>query len=151
LAVDLHIDETVRAPEDAKQGMLGRTVARRADIPVRAVLIVMPRPDEQNVVYLEPSGGRAPGRLQDHGSRQVATARRDRPVDGPGAQPARVAIEHRREDTWAVHLRQRQPLDVPARRDERADLAVGQQGVVSDRWKRTSTERNVTLWGFAGR
>src|SRR5215207_3176119 len=151
LAVDLDVDETVQAAEDAEQDVLGLTVARRADIPLRAVFVVTPRPDQQNVVHLEPAGGRAPRRLQDHRSRQVATTGRDGPVDRPDAKPPRVAVENRREDARPVHLRQRQPLDAPAGRDERADLAVGEQGVVRDRWKRTSAERNLTLRTFARR
>ena len=140
LAVDLDVDEAVEAAEDAEQDVLGLPVARGADIPLRAVVVVMPGSDQQHVAHLEPPGGRAPGRLQDHGSRQVATAGRDRPIHRPRAEPSRMTVEDRREDARPVHLRQRQPLDVPVRRHERADLAVGEQRVVGNRWKRTSAK-----------
>ena len=61
-----------------------------------------------------------------------------------------MAVEDRREDARAVHPRQRQPLDVPARRDERADLAVRQQAVVGDRRERAAAERDVTVRGLRG-
>src|SRR3712207_6940949 len=60
----------------------------------------------------------------------------------PYAEPTRVAVEDRREGARPVHARQRKPLDVPARRDERAHLAVGQERVVANRWKWTSAERS---------
>ena len=80
-----------------------------------APVLVMPAPDQQHVANLEPPRGRAPCRLQDHRPRQVATAGRHRPVHRPRAEPSRVTVEDRREDARPVHLRQRQPLDVPAR------------------------------------
>jgi hypothetical protein len=62
-----------------------------------------------------------------------------------------VTVEDGREDAGAVHLRQRQPLDVPARRHEGTHLAVGEQAVVGDRWKGTAAERDLTLEAFADR
>ena len=92
-----------------------------------------PGPDQEGVADLEPPGRRGPRRLQDHGSGHVATARGNRPVTRPETEPTRVPIEDCREDARAVHPRERQPLDVPAGRYERTDLAVRQQRVVGDR------------------
>ena len=109
------------------------------------------RADQEHVAHLEPAGRRAPCRFQDHGARQVAAAGRDRPVQRPRAKPPRMPVEDRREDARPVHLRQRQPLDVPARRDERADFTVREQRVIGNRRKRASAERNVAVRAVAGR
>ena len=131
--------------------MLCLPVAGGADIPLRAVRVVMPGSDEQDVTHLEPPGGCAPCGLQNHGPGQVAASSRHRPVHRPGAKASRMPVEYRRKDRRPVHLGQRQPLDIPAGRHERAYLAVGQQSVVGDRWPRTSPKSNVTLWALARR
>ena len=75
---------------------------------------------------------------------------RHRAIHRPRAEPSRVTVEDRRENARPVHLRQRQPLDVPVGRQERADLAIGEQCVVRNRRKRTSAKWNVTVRAVAG-
>ena len=150
LAVDLDVDEAVETTED-RQHTLGLVVTWSTDVPVRALLVVAPGPDQERVAHLEPPGRRGPRRLQDHGSGHVATARGNRPVTRPETEPTRVPVEDRREDARAVHPRERQPLDVPAGRYERTDLAVRQQRVVGDRRERAAAERDVTVEAFAAR
>ena len=82
LAVELEIDEAVEAAEGAQQDVLGDAVARCADVPMRAVL-VLPGADQEHVAHLEPAGRRAPCRFQDHGARQVAAAGRTIRSSGP--------------------------------------------------------------------
>ena len=62
---------------------------------------------------------------------------------GPSRNDAGVAVEHRAEDARRVEARQAHPLDVAARRDQRADLAVRQERVVGDRRERAAAEGDV--------
>src|SRR5439155_17970633 len=68
-------------------------------------------------------------------------------LDSARAEPeeARVAIEHRPEDRGRVEAWQAEPLDRPARRDERARLAVRQERVLRDRreWTASLTQKPV--------
>src|SRR6185437_3164860 len=92
LAVEFEIDEAVEASEGTQQDVLGDAVARCADVPMRAVLVV-PEADQEHVAHLEPAGRRAPCRFQDHGARQVAAAGRDHPVERARAKPPRMPVE----------------------------------------------------------
>ena len=75
---------------------------------------------------------------------QVALARGHRGVDRGEPEGPGVAVEHRAEDRRAVEARQAHPLDVAARRHERAHLAVGEERVVRDRGIRASAQWHVT-------
>ena len=143
LAVHVHLDEAVDAAHRAQQDVVGVVVGRRPAVRVRAVGLVVPRADEQDVADDDPARPRAPRRLEDHRAGEVAPAGRDLRVDRAEAEAARVAVQELAEDGRAVHARQAHPLDVPARRHERRDLAVGQERVVGDGREGAAPEGDV--------
>ena len=143
LALHVHLDAAVDAAHRAQQDVVGVVVGRRAPVRVRALVVVVPRPDEQHVADDDPARARAPRRLEDHRPRQVALAGGHRGVDRGEPEGPGVAVEHRAEDRRAVEARQAQPLDVAARRHERADLAVGEERVVRDRREGASAQWDV--------
>ena len=135
---ELHL--AVDAAHGAQQDVVGVVVGRRAAVGVRAVVLVVPRADQQRVADDDPAAARAPAGLQHHRAGQVAA--RGRHLHAGGAEPedARVAVQQRAEDARRVHPRQAHPLHVAARRDERGRLAVRQEAVVGDRGERTACE-----------
>ena len=96
----------------------------------------MPGADRERVGDDQPPGARHPGRLDDVRPGEVAAARRHRDVDRREAKAAGVAVEHLApEHARPVDARQAQPLDVAVRTDEGADLAIGEEAVLGDRWE----------------
>ena len=136
LAVEVDLDLAVHAAHDAQQHVVGVVVRGRPAVGVRPLLLVMPRADQQHVADDDPAAGRVPARLQDHRARQVAP--RGRHLDAVGADPehAGIAVQDRPEHARRVEPRQAHPLDVAARRHQRARLAIREEGVVRDRRKR---------------
>ncbi len=135
------------APVDAAQGTQEHVVrvgvGRWPAVGERALVVVVPRADQQHVADDHPARARAPRRLEHHRARQVASAGRHGGVGGREREAARVAVEDRAEDRRAVEARQAHPLDGAARRDQRADLAVRQERVGADRRERAAAERDV--------
>ncbi len=86
----------------------------------RPLVLVVPRADQQHVADHDPAAAGAPARLEHHRARQVAAVGGHLDVGRAEPEPARVAVEHRAEHARRVEPRQAQPLDVAARRDERA-------------------------------
>ena len=143
LAFQHDVDLPVEAPDRAQQYPLGAVIGR--DPPVRRgpELLVPPRTDEQEIAHLGPARGHAPGRLQDHGARQVPATGRNIQVCRSEPEPASVAVQHRGEDARPVHPRQAQPLDVAARRHESRDLAIGKESVLRDGRERAPARRRM--------
>ena len=133
LALELQLDHPLRAARRADEGVVGFPVGRGAALAVGALGRVVPGADCQRVTDDQPARAHLPGGLDDHAARQVAARGRHLRVGGAEAEAARAAVEHRREHARRVELRQAEPFDVAARRDQRGDLAVGQQCVVRDR------------------
>ncbi len=133
---DLHL--AVDAADHAQQDMVGVVVGRRAAVRAGAVVLVVPRADEQHVAHDDPAPARAPARLQHHRARQVAPAGRH--LDARRGEPevAGVAVQQRAEHAGRVHARQAEPLDAAVGRDERGGLAVGEEAVVGDRGERAA-------------
>ena len=80
LALHVHLDAPVDAAHRAQQHVVGVVVGRRAPVRVRALVVVVPGPDEQHVAHDDPARAGAPRRLEDHRARQVALARGHRGV-----------------------------------------------------------------------
>ena len=135
-AVEVDLGPSLYAAHGPQQHVVGVVVGGRAPMGARALLLVVPGPDAEHIADHHPPGARLPAGLEHQRAGQVA----HRAGHGhPGrAQPkaAGVAVEHRPEHARRVQARQAHPLDVAARRDQRAGLAVRQEAVVGDRRKR---------------
>ena len=83
LAVERHLDLAVHAADQPHQHVVGVVVGRRAPVRVRALVLVVPGADQQDVADDDPAAARAPARLQDVRAGQVAPRRR-----APGCRPA---------------------------------------------------------------
>ena len=128
---DLHL--AVDAPHGAQQDVVGVVIGGRPTVTVRELVLVVPRPDEQDIAHDDPARRCAPAGLEDHGAGQVAPGRRDTHIRGADTKTAGVTIEDGPEHAGRIQTGQAQPLDVSAGRDEGRDLAVGQKAVVGDR------------------
>ncbi len=138
LAVERHLHLAVDAANGAQQHVVGVVVGRRAAVRVRAVVVVVPRTDQQDVAHDQPAAGRVPTRLEHHRAGQVAASGRDANVRRADAEQAGVAVEDRPEDARRVHARQTHPLDVAAGGDQGRRLAVGQEAIVGNRGEGTA-------------
>ena len=102
-------------------------------------MLVVPRPDQQDVADDDPAGARCPSSSRAPSCRAGSAARR---APSTSAGPSRKLPASRSSiapnTLGRVHARQAQPLDVAARRDQRARLAVGQERVVGDRRERAA-------------
>ena len=149
LAVEVHLHLAVHAAHGAQQHVVGVVVGRRAPVRVRAVVLVVPRPDQQHVADDDPAAAGAPARLEHHRARQVAAVGGHLHVGRAEPEHAGVAVEDRAEHARRVEARQAQPLDVAARRDQRGGLAVGQEAVVGDRREGAARTRPTSADGVA--
>ena len=145
LAVERQLDLADDASSRPQEDVLRLVVGRRPAIGARAALAVIPGSDAHRVADDQPARARAPGGLQDERPRQVAAAGGDLHACGPEAEAPSSSVEDRREDTRAVGARQAHPLHAAAGRDEAVDLAVGQERVLRDRWKRARDPQFVDL------
>ena len=136
LALELDLHLAVHAAHRAQQDVVGVVVGGGPLVGVGQLVLVVPRPDEQEVAHDDPPGRGAPARLEDHGARQVAAGRRRRHVGGREAEPAGVPVEQRAEHARTVSRREAEPLDVAAGGDQCHRLAVREEGVVGDRRER---------------
>ncbi len=143
IALERHLDRPVHAAQRAQQDVLGVVVGGRASVCRGAFAVVPPGADEQDVADDDPARPGTPRRLQDHGPGQVAPPGRDVGVGGGDLEAACVTVEDRAEDGRPVHPRQTHPFDVPARSDERRDLAVAEKRVVGDGRKGAATQGHV--------
>jgi hypothetical protein len=133
VAVHRHLDLAVDAADHPQQHVVGVVVGGRPAVRVRAIVLVVPRPDQEHVAHDDPAAGGPPARLEDVRAGQVAARGRHLDVGRPEAEAAGVAVEDRSEHARRVEARQAEPLHVPVRRQERARLAVGQEAVLGDR------------------
>ena len=143
VAIEHDLDLAVDAAHSPQQHVIGVVIGRGAPMGLRALLLVVPSTDQQNVTDDDPATARPPARLEHHRARQVASRRRDLDPERAEAKRAGVTVEHRAEHARRVDPRQAHPLDVAARSDERDRLAIGQKPVVSDRGKRAPAQRHV--------
>ncbi len=133
LAVQAHLSRAVHAPDRPEQDVLGVVVGRRPDVRAVCRVLVQPRPHHQAVPHDDPAAPAVPAGLQDHGPGQVAPVGGDGRLRRAEAEHAGVPVQQRAEHARAVQPRQAHPLDCPARRHQRGDLAVRQERVVGDR------------------
>ena len=143
LAVERHLHLAVHAADHPQQHVVGVVVGRRAPVGVRAVVLVVPRPDQEHVAHDDPAAAGAPARLEHVRAGQVAARGRHLDVGRAEPEAAGVAVEDRAEHARRVEARQAEPLDVPVRRHQRARLAVGQEGVLGDRRERARRDAAV--------
>ena len=136
LAVERQLHLAVHAADHAQEDVGRVVVGRRAALRLRPLGLVPPRTDDHDVAHDDPAVRRSPARLEDHRPGEVAARRRHLDVGRAEAKAARVAVEDGAEDAGRVDPRQAQPLDVSARRDECGRLAIGEEGVLPDRWER---------------
>ncbi len=140
LADERQLHLAVDAADRAQQHVVGVVVGGHAPVRVRALAVVVPWADQQDVADDDPAAARAPAGLEHHRAGQVAARRRHLHAGRAQPEDARVTVEHRAEDARRVHARETHPLDSAARRHERSGLAVGQERVVGDRRKRAPRE-----------
>ena len=142
--VDLHL--AVHAAHEPQEHVVGVVVRRRSPVGVRAVFLVVPRPDQQHVADDDPAAARPPARLQHHRPRQVTARGGHRHAVGAEPEHARVAVEDRAEHARRVEAGQAEPLDVAARGNERARRAVGQEAVLGDRREGADAHIWLSVW-----
>ena len=111
LAVHDQLDLAVDAADHAQQDVVGVVVGRCAAVGARAVLLVVPRSDQQDLADDDPAVARAPAGLEDHGPGQVTAVGRHVDVGGSDPEVAGAAVEDRAEDAGRVEPRQAEPLD----------------------------------------
>jgi hypothetical protein len=140
LAVEVDLHLTVDAADHPQQHVVGVVGRRRPLVRVRAVVLVVPGPDQQDVADDDPAALGVPARLEHHRPRQVAPRSRHQDAVGAEAEHPGVAIEDRTEHARGVEPREAHPVHVAARRDERARLAVRQERVVGDGRERARAE-----------
>ena len=141
LAVERELHLAVDAAHRAQQDVVGVVVGRRAAVGARALVLVVPGADQQDVADDHPAAAGAPARLEHHRARAgsaapAGTCTSAGPRRNSPASRSRMRAEHARR----VHPRQAHPLDVAARRDQRARLAVREEAVVGDRRERAARE-----------
>jgi hypothetical protein len=73
---------------------------------MRALVLVVPGTDQKDVANDDPAAARAPARLEDVRTRQVAACGRDVDVSGGEAEAAGVTVEDRAEHARRVEARQ---------------------------------------------
>ncbi len=143
-------DRAVHAADGAEKALLGLVIAGRAPVPLPATGAV-PGADQQGISHDDPPGGGPPGRLKNHGAGQVpATGRHDHAV-GTESEPSRRPVQHRPEHARGIRPGKAQPFDVPARSDQRVDLAVREEGVFVYRGEGAAEKPRMVSAGGAGR
>ena len=140
LALELDLGRALHALDQPQQHVIRVVVGRRAPVAVRALVLVVPRPDAQRVAHDHPPHAGLPAGLEHHRPRDVAPARGDAHIGGTDPKGACVSVQDRPEHARRVHPRQAHPLDVAARRDERRRFAVGQERIVPDRREGTDPD-----------
>ena len=129
------------AADGAQQDVLGLVVVGGAAVGERAVVLVVPRTDQQRVAHDDPAGGGAPAGLKDHRPGQVAAVGRHHDVqrchpERAGA-PAQDGAEHARR----VKARHAHPVHRAAGGDQRRHLTVAEEPVVTDRHRPGMADR----------
>jgi hypothetical protein len=132
LAVHGRRDGAVHALERAQEHAVGLSVARGPAL-LRRAAPVAPRTEQERVAHHEKAAPRHPARLDDHAAEDVSLTRRHVDAGRADAEAAGASVEQRAEDARRVEGRQAQPLEVAARRQQRADLLVGKEREVADR------------------
>ena len=135
LADQLHLDVPVQAAGRPDQQVVGVVVGRGPGVG-RDLVLALPRAHGERVADLDPAGRRLPGGDQRVGPGLIGSLRRD--VDAERAQPegAGLPVEQRPEQARRVEPGHAQPVDGAVGGDERAGVAVGEEGVVVDRGER---------------
>ena len=133
LAVERQLHLAIDAADRPQQDMVRVVVGGRTAVRMGALVLEVPRPDQQHVTDDDPAVGRTPARLEDIRPGQVTARGRDCHVRGTEAEAARVAIQDRAEHAGRVHPRQAHPLDIAAWCDQRSHVAIRQEAVIRDR------------------
>ena len=137
LTVEDQLDLPLDAANRTHQHVPRFEVAGRTAVLLATAVGVDPRAHHQRVAHDEPPRPCLPGGLQHVGAGQVATAGGHQQLGGPEPEGAGSPVEDGAEHAGAVGARQAQPLDAPARPDQRRDLPVGQEPVFADRGEGT--------------
>src|ERR1700682_1028064 len=116
-------------------------VGRRPRVGPRPALAVVPGSNAKRVADDEPAGPRPPRRLQDQRARQVAPAGRHLNPRRTQPEASGAAVERGSEHARGVRSGQAPPLDTAARSDQAVDLAVGEERMLGDGWKRAVDAR----------
>ena len=135
LAHQLDLDAALDALDRPDEHVVGVLVGRRAGMRGDRVLAAA-RSHRERVVDHRPPRRRLPDRDQGVGPGQVVAAARH--VDPERGEPERAgpAVEQRAEHARRVEPRDAEPVDRAVGRDQRAGVAVRQEGVVGDRSER---------------
>ena len=91
LAVERHLDLAVHAADQPQQHVVGVVVRRRAAVRVRAILLVVPGPDQEHVAHDDPAAASCPSSSRAPSCRAGSGARR-----APRRRPARAGTRRRR-------------------------------------------------------
>ncbi len=135
LADELDLDGALGALDRANEHVVAVVVGGRPSVR-RDLVLVVARPHRQRVANHDPASRRLPRRHQHVRACLVRT--RGGMVDPERRQPeeAGLAVQQAAEDAGRVEGRDAQPIDRSVRGDERARVAVREEGVVGDRRKR---------------
>lgn len=143
LALDHEVHGAAQAADRPQQDVLGEMIGGHSPVGARPASFTAPGPDEQHVSLHRPPGCCAPCRLEHHRPGQVSPARRHRHVCRSHPEQPAVAIQDRGKDAGRIHPRHAQPLDIAARGDERARLAVRDEAIVGYRRKGAPADGRV--------
>ena len=135
LADDLDLDLAFQAFDGTNEHVVRVVVRGRPRVGSDGVLVVR-RAYRQRVAHLDPARGGLPRRYEDVRPRFIRTRCRVVDPEGPEPEEAGFAVEQAPEDAGSVEARNAQPVDRPVGSDERARVAVGEEGVVLDRRER---------------
>ncbi len=135
LADQLELDLALEALDGPHEHVLGVVVRWRPRMR-RDLVDVVGRAHRQRIAHHDPPGGCLPRGHQDVRSRLVDALRRM--VDPVRTEPERtaLAVEKAPEHARRIERRDAEPVDRTVGRDERAGMAVGEEGVVGDRRER---------------
>ena len=135
LADQLHLDLALQAAGRPHQQVVGVVVGRGPGVR-RDLVLAHPRAHRQGVADLDPAGRRLPGRDQRVGPGLVDPRRRDVDAERPQPEGAGLPVEQRPEHARRVEPGHAQPVDGAVGGDQRAGVAVGEEGVLVDRGER---------------
>ncbi len=134
-ASQLHLDVALKAHRDPHEDVIGVFVGWRSGVG-RDEIDAAAGAKGERVAHDHPAGGRGPGGEQRVRTRLVDARRGHVDPEGREAKGAGLAVEQRTEHARGVEARHTQPVDRPVGGDQRAGVAVGEEGVVGDRRER---------------
>ena len=139
----------LQATDRPHQQVVGVVVGRGPGVR-RDLVLALTRAHRQGVADLDPAGRGLPGRDQGVGPGLVGPRRRDVDAERPQPEQPGLAVEQRAEHARRVEPGHAQPVHAAVGGDQRAGVAVGQEGVAGDRGERRGHGRALEPLGSGG-